>query len=132
MELMKPIANERYLEAAIRLARKFIMQPLVDGVPPWDFRLPGDRPQVPDASASAITVCGILELARHQEADAELLAAKDRLLDRICREDYLEAGPGCPGILKNAYGDKPAFSSWGDYFLMEALGRELDGGETFW
>ena len=90
-----------------------------------------NRPQVPDASASAITVCGIQELAKHQAADAELLAAKDRLLERICRDDYLDGNPACPGILKSAYGDKPAYSSWGDYFLMEAVSRELNGGEAF-
>ena len=124
--------DERYLQASVRLAKKFITEPLIDGVPLWDFRLPSDRPQVPDASASAITACGIQELAKHQAADAELLAAKDRLLERICRADYLDADPNCPGILKSAYGDKPAYSSWGDYYLMEAVSRELKGEETFW
>jgi unsaturated chondroitin disaccharide hydrolase len=124
--------QEKYLEASVRLAKKFITQRHIDGVPLWDFRLPADRPQVPDASASAITVCGIQELARHHAAAAELLAAKNRLLERICREDYLNASPECPAVLKNAYGDQPAYSSWGDYFLMEALSRELKGEETFW
>ena len=124
--------DQKYLQASARLARKFITQRHIDGVPLWDFRLPSDRPQVPDASASAITVCGLQELARHHAADAELMAARNRLLERICREDYLDANPACPGILKNAYGDQPAYSSWGDYFLMEAIGRELKNEETFW
>jgi len=34
--------------------------------------------------------------------------------------------------LKTAYGNKNAYSSWGDYFLMEALSRELQIGESFW
>jgi unsaturated chondroitin disaccharide hydrolase len=101
-------------------------------VPVWDFRLPADKPRVRDASASAITICGIQELAKHHAADLELLVAKDRLLERICSEKYLDASLGCPGVLKNAYGDKQAYSSWGDYFLMEAVSRELKGEETFW
>jgi len=124
--------DEKYLQAAVRLAKRFIVQPQIDGVPLWDFRLPSNRPQVSDASASAITVCGIQELAKHQAADAELLNSKNRLLERICRNDYLDATPDCPGVLKSAYGDTPAYSSWGDYYLMEAVSRELRGGEPFW
>lgn len=124
--------DRKYLQASARLAKKFITQPQIDGVPLWDFRLPSDRPQVPDASASAIAVCGIQELARHHAADAELLAAKDRMLERICRSDYLDGNPECPGILKSAYGDQPACSSWGDYYLMEAVCGEIKGGGMFW
>ena len=123
--------DEKYLQTSVRLAKKFIAQKQIDGVPLWDFFLPGNRPQTPDASAAAITVCGIQELAKHQAADAELIAAKDRLLERICRDDYLDGNPACPGILKSAYGDKPAYSSWGDYYLMEAVSRELNGGGAF-
>jgi unsaturated chondroitin disaccharide hydrolase len=124
--------DRKYLQASARLAKKFVTQPQVDGVPLWDFRLPSDRPQVPDASASAITICGIQELARHQAADQELLTSKNQLLRAICRDDYLDGNPDCPGVLKSAYGDKPAYSSWGDYYLMEAVTRELKGEETFW
>lgn len=124
--------DTKYRDAAVRLAKKFLEQLDEESVPVWDFRLPSDRPRVRDSSASAIVVCGIQELARHQAADEELLSAKTRLLERICCDDYLDANPDCPGVLKSAYGDKPAYSSWGDYFLMEAVDRELHSGETFW
>jgi unsaturated chondroitin disaccharide hydrolase len=122
----------KYRDASVWLAQRFLQQLDQEGVPLWDFRLPPEQPQVRDASAAAIAVCGIQELARHHTADAELMAAKNRLLGRICREDYLDANPECPGVLRSAYGCKPAYSSWGDYFLMEALSRELEQGETFW
>jgi unsaturated chondroitin disaccharide hydrolase len=124
--------QERYRDASIRLAEKFLGELNGAAMPVWDFRLPPDRPRVPDTSASAIVACGIQELARNHAADAGLLAAKDRLLERICREDYLDADPACPGILKSAFGDRPAYSSWGDYFLMEALAGELSAGAVFW
>ncbi|MEI6076969.1 MAG: glycoside hydrolase family 88 protein [Verrucomicrobiota bacterium] len=124
--------QERFLQASVRLAKKFMAELDDELVPVWDFRLPPGTPYARDASASAIVVCGLQELEQLNQADAELLAAKESLLERICRDDFLDKNPACPGILKSAYGDKPAYSSWGDYFLMEALCRELTGGETFW
>ena len=53
-------------------------------------------------------------------------------LDRVCTDEYLDFNDYCPGVLKNACGNKPAYSSWGDYFLMEALSLELKRGEMFW
>jgi len=101
-------------------------------VPLWDFRLPADAEKVRDASAAAIAVCGIQELARQDAADQELLTAKNRLLDRICRHDYLDTRAKCSGVLKNGFGANPGYSTWGDYFLMEALARELFQFEPWW
>lgn len=124
--------NKKYLDASIRLARKFISQLDKEIVPVWDFRLPPGEPPIRDASAAAVVACGIQELARHNAADAELLNVKKALLDRICRDDYLDANESCPGVLKCAFGNKVAYSSWGDYFLMEALARELFRFEPWW
>jgi unsaturated chondroitin disaccharide hydrolase len=124
--------DEKYLDAALRLARKFLAQLDKEVVPVWDFRLPPHSELIRDASAAVIAVCGFQELAKYHVADIEILKAKHALLDRVCREDYLDSRDICPGILKSAYGDKHAYSSWGDYFLMEALSRELGLGETWW
>jgi unsaturated chondroitin disaccharide hydrolase len=124
--------DRKYLEAAVRIARKFITQLDANLVPVWDFRLPADAKPVTDASAAAVMVCGVQELAKHGAADEELLEVKKSLLNRICTADYLETNPACPGVLKNGYGNRVAFSSWGDYFLMEAVSRELGLGESFW
>jgi len=124
--------NEKYVQAAAKLAKQFIAQLDNEAVPVWDFRLPPGKPRTRDASAAAIAVCGLQELARHHAADTDAVLAKDRLLNRLCREDCLDSTPECPGLLKCAYGDQPAYSSWGDYFLMEALVRDLKGVEAFW
>ncbi len=121
-----------YLDASLRLARKFIAQLDAEVVPVWDFRLPANAAPIRDASAAAVTVCGFQELQKLGAADALILKTKDALLNRICSHDYLDFNENCRGVLKCAYGDKPAYSSWGDYFLMEALDRELHAGETFW
>jgi unsaturated chondroitin disaccharide hydrolase len=124
--------QERYLQTSLRLAREFLKQLDAEVVPVWDFRLPAHAQSLRDASAAAVTVCGIQELAKHGAADGELIAAKDKILGRICSDDYLDGNPDCFGVLKSGMGNKPGYSSWGDYFLMEAVSRELGMGETFW
>jgi unsaturated chondroitin disaccharide hydrolase len=124
--------DEKYLDASLRLAKKFISQLDKKVVPVWDFRLPAKAEPVRDTSAAVVAVCGFQELAKHHVADLDILKAKNALLDRVCSKDYLDTNDACPGVLKSAYGDKPAYSSWGDYFLMEALATELFQSETFW
>ena len=123
--------DEKYLNAALRLAKKFIAELDEEVVPVWDFRLSADLPPVRDTSAAVVAVCGFQELAKHHVADGDILKAKHKLLDRVC-DGYLDFNDDCPGVLKSAYGNRPAYSSWGDYFLMEALARELSGFEGYW
>lgn len=124
--------DKRYLEMSRRLAKKFISQLDEEVVPVWDFRLPANAEHVRDASAAAVMVCGIQELAKHNAADRDLLDVKTALLSRICSDDYLDENLNCRGVLKSAYGSRVAYSSWGDYFFMEALAVELKQAQTFW
>jgi unsaturated chondroitin disaccharide hydrolase len=124
--------ERKYLDASLRLARCFIAHLDAEVVPIWDFRLPRGSQPIRDASAAAVAVCGLQELQRFGAADELLLKTKEALLNRICYEDYLDANADCRGVLKSAYGDKVAYSSWGDYFLMEALARELFQFEGWW
>ena len=124
--------DRKYLEASLRLARKFIAQLDAEVVPVWDFRLLRGSSPVRDASAAAVAVCGFQELQKIGAADALILKTKTALLARLCSEEYLDFNNSCRGVLKSAYGDKVAYSSWGDYFLMEALARELFQFEGWW
>jgi unsaturated chondroitin disaccharide hydrolase len=123
--------DQKYLELAVRLAKKFIAALDDELVPVWDFRLPADAPTIRDTSAAVVAVCGFQELARHRADDADILKVRHKLLARVC-DGYLDFNDDCPGVLKSAYGDKPAYSSWGDYFLMEALAREMFGFDGYW
>ena len=126
--------DKKYLEASLRLARKFIAQLDAEIVPFWDFRLPADAKPVRDASAAAVAVCGFQELEKLGAADAVILKAKESLLNRICRDDYLNFDNHSRGVLRSAIGigDTVGYSSWGDYYLMEAVARELFQTETWW
>ena len=95
-------------------------------------------PRLRDASAASIAVCGLQELLKYHPGDTAFTQAKDKLLTRLCAADYLNFDPACPGIQRNGQvGDpralaKNAYTSWGDYYLMEALGRELGHGGSWW
>lgn len=130
--------DPKYLEASLRIARKFIYNLNGESVPVWDFNLPAKEEALHDSSAAAVAVCGFQELAKHKAADIPITQIKQAMLARLCTGDYLNFEDACPGVLKNAQiGDgigkaRNAYTSWGDYYLMEALSRELDLGETWW
>ena len=77
-------------------------------------------------------MCGFQELAKHGAADAEILQAKQKMLARLCSDDYLDFNDNCYGVQMCGQGGKNGYTSWGDYYLMEALSRELGGNELFW
>lgn len=124
--------DKKYLDVAVSLAKKFITELDAEVVPAWDFRLPSTAESIRDASAAAVMVCAIQELAKAHAANQDMVSIKNLLLERICSDDYLDSNPTCRGVLKSAYGNKVAYSSWGDYFLMEAIANELYRRETFW
>jgi unsaturated chondroitin disaccharide hydrolase len=127
--------DAKYLEASQRVARKFLSLLDKEVVPVWDFRLPVGEKPLRDSSAASVAVCGLQELQKHGAGDA---AAKDALLARLCSSDYINSSEACLGVMKDGQvGDglgkaKNAYTSWGDYYLMEALSRELGQGETWW
>ena len=130
--------DERYLDASLRVTRKFISLLDAELAPVWDFRLNEGEPLLRDSSAAAVAVCAIQELQGLGKADAAMLAAKDALLGRLCSDDYLDHEPGCRGLLKwSEVGDgvgraRSAYTSWGDYYFMEGLARELGLAVTWW
>ena len=102
--------------------------------PTWDFRLPPSEQPLRDASAGSVLVCAILELEKLKAATAPMTQLKQSMLDRLCKADYLDFNEACPGVQKlgQAGISRNAYTSWGDYYLMEALDRELHRGETWW
>jgi len=131
--------DKKYLEASLRVARKFNQELDGDDIPVWDFRLPPGAAALRDSSAAAIAVCGYQELQALGAADVFITKTRESLLQHLCSDAYLDFNEGCPGILKNGQvgvNGQPiaqnAYTSWGDYYLMEALARELFRTKTWW
>lgn len=131
--------DKRYLDASLRLARKFNQLLNGDDIPVWDFKLPSGEKPLRDTSAAAVVACGFQELEKLGAAEAWLTRTKETLLRNLCTDRYLNFDDACPGILKEGQvgPDGPgtavnAYMTWGDYYLMEALDRELHQTETWW
>ena len=126
--------DPKYLDASRRIAHNFIKNMDEEIVPLWDFKSPAGEPQVRDSSAASVVVCGFQELEKHQAADATIINAKQALINRLCSKDYLDPNEACAGLLRHGqvgYG-VAAYTSWGDYYLMEALAKELGTDPSFW
>jgi unsaturated chondroitin disaccharide hydrolase len=125
--------EQTFLDASVRLLRRFMQQLDAEIVPLWDFRLPASEQPLRDASAGSVLVCGIQELERFKAADPSMTQLKRAMLGRLCSGSYLDWDESVPGIQKSGQaGPRNAYTSWGDYYLMEALDRELHHGETWW
>jgi unsaturated chondroitin disaccharide hydrolase len=130
--------DEKYLDAAVEIARKFAENLGDDGIPVWDFKLQEGEFPLLDTSAASPAVCGIQELEKLGVQDEILKKAKNQMLAALVSGEYLNADENVPGVLYEAeVGDgvgkaRTAYTSWGDYYLMEALDVELNRGETWW
>ncbi|BCU77853.1 glycoside hydrolase family 88 protein [Luteolibacter sp. LG18] len=130
--------DERYLDASLRVTRKFLSLLDDEVVPVWDFRLNPGEPLLRDSSAAAVAACALQELEALGKSEDAFGVAKDNLIARLCSEDYLNADPAVRGLLRDAeVGDgvgkaRSAYTSWGDYYFMEALGRELGLAVNWW
>jgi unsaturated chondroitin disaccharide hydrolase len=124
--------RKEYLDASVRLAMKFISH-LDDEIVPWnDFYEAPHPARLRDSSAAAIVVCGFQELARHGADNASIANARQSLMAKLCSDDWLNRDEACFGVQRGGQGGGNGYTSWGDYFLMEALCRELSQEETFW
>ncbi|WP_426452470.1 glycoside hydrolase family 88 protein [Paenibacillus sp. S-38] len=125
-----------------RLTDYFLTRLPEDGVVYWDLVFTEGTEQEKDSSASAIAVCGMLELTKHlplgdpdkrryEDLALELLAALGR---RYTTADL----PGSNGVLKHAVYNKPRgmgideCNLWGDYYYFEALVRVLKNWKPYW
>jgi unsaturated chondroitin disaccharide hydrolase len=129
----------RFLEIADKLAESFIIQLKSDLVPFWDFSV---VTETRDSSAAAIAACGLYELSAYSANPCRYIEMADKIVENLASY-HVDHDEEIPGILKDAQvGDhidenrnvrpKNAYTSWGDYFLMEGLSRRLNNLSPFW
>ena len=108
--------KEKYLDLSLRLFERYIEESKGE-VPVWDFRTPEGEQANLDTSAAAIVLCACNKLARftdHEGVQKYLDIMYDKLLP------YIDLGLENNGLLKEQNG-KHLYSSYGDYYLVEAL-----------
>lgn len=140
------LKRPEYLELFCRVTDYFLEHLPEDLVPYWDFDFDTGSSEPRDSSASAIAVCGMLEIADYlEEEKAEKYRAMAyRLLkalkDHCANTDIAK----CNGLLlhgtyarsseentcKNRGVDE--CNTWGDYFYLEALTRLSMKWNPYW
>lgn len=133
--------------AAFWRARDFFVSCLPeDLIPCWDLIFQPDSGEERDSSAAAVLACGLLEAARllkaEEAAPCRELAA--RILGSLARSfQPAEPAPGAGLLLHGTYSKKSPyntctpegvdeFTSFGDYYYLEALTRFLTDWESWW
>lgn len=134
--------DERYLDTAKRLARYFIANVPEDLVAYWDFDVPVEADTPRDSSASAITACGLMELAAQLPTSdperASFLSFAERSMEAMVRSCFGGNKPDEEGFLRHGSyfvrGGVAAddFVIWGDYFFLEALMRLEKQAPGYW
>jgi unsaturated chondroitin disaccharide hydrolase len=129
--------NSEFLACAQRIADTFVAALPQEMVPPWDFRAPDAATAPRDSSAGAIAACGLLELSTllPEAAGQTYKQAAIELLSGLYKHSSTKDTPNEDGLLLHATGNLPANRDvdvsliYGDYFLLEALGK-LNGNVT--
>lgn len=139
--------NPAYKELFFRVTDYFINHLPEDWLPYWDFDFKTGSKESRDSSASAITICGILEMvqyleehegrSRYHEIALKLLG----VLFRTCavKDSKLSNGQ----LLHGTYAKKSPYNTckdrgvdeclvWGDYFYVEALTRAVRPWQSYW
>lgn len=118
-------------------------------VPVWDFRLPKDMPAKKcgkvaaqwdetlsentcynvDTSACAIMACALLRMCKN-EPDEKLKSFAIESVEELCR-NYINEDEAVCGLLHHQNGNM-TYTTFGDYFLAEALSALLFDTKSFW
>ncbi|GAA3629380.1 glycoside hydrolase family 88 protein [Flavivirga jejuensis] len=123
--------KQEFLDTSIKLANHFLNRLPEDGIPYWDF----DDPKIPnapkDASAAAITSCGLLELTglvKDEKLKEKYIKAANNFVEKLSSKDYF-SGDTSKALLLHSTGNHPKNSEidvpiiYADYYYMEALTR---------
>ncbi len=130
--------DSKYLEISKKIADKYLECMGDNLIPIWDFRLSEGSKTILDSSAASVSVCGFMEILKYDKDNKKLANYSDKILNALCTDEYIDFNESCAGILKKAeVGDgigaaKNAYTSWGDYYLMEALAKKLHGVQGYW
>lgn len=135
-----------YTELFEQVTNYFLSHLPEDLIPYWDFTFTDGSDEPRDSSASAIAICGLLEMARclpKEKADAYIKTARRLLkpLVTLCSATSPTQSNG--QLLHGVYGRKTPFNDcidhgidecnlWGDYYYVEALTRLSKDWTPYW
>lgn len=123
--------EERYLQAARRVAHYFLAFLPEDLVPYWDYRADNLEGEPRDTSAASCAASGLLEIADFLTGpDADMYRNAAKRITASLTEKYATWNqPEEEGILREGTGNKPGNQNidvsliYGDYYYVETLAK---------
>jgi hypothetical protein len=104
-----------------------------DAIPYWDYDAPVTEETPRDASAAAVTACGLLELSTMIPDGQKYFDYAEKILKSLSSEEYLAAAGENQGyILMHSTGSLPHGSeidtplNYADYYYLEGLQRYMN------
>ncbi|MDF2923581.1 MAG: glucuronyl hydrolase [Paenibacillaceae bacterium] len=134
----KHTGEEKFLITAQGMADFFMAHTPEGKIPPWDFRLPDDAPQLLDTSAAAIAISGMLDLAEAVTDSKQAKRYREWALQALqTLQECASARERTQGILPCSYartdqGAAHHYTIWGDYYYLEALGKAAGCNWQLW
>ena len=138
--------NEKYFDLFERMTNFFLTHLPSDLLPYWDFDFSTGSLEPRDSSASAIAICGMLEMSKYlpkREAQYYTTKAKELLnvLIDTCAVKDKTISNGL--LLHGTYARKSPYNpcnnrgvdecnTWGDYYYLEALMRLSKDWDSYW
>lgn len=138
--------NEKYFDIFKRLTAFFLEHLPEDQLPYWDFDFTTGSDEPRDSSASAIAVCGMLEMSKYlnKEDAAYYTSEAKRLLDVLIDTCAVKDPKVSNGLLLHGtYARQSPYNpcnnrgvdecnTWGDYYYLEALMRCVKDWDSYW
>lgn len=138
--------NPEYITLFERVSDYFLSHLPDNMIPLWDFIFPEGSDEPWDSSASAIAVCGMLEMAKYlprekAEYYTDMAKKMQRALVELCAAKSPKQSSG--QLLHGVYGIKTPHNDcidhgvdecnlWGDYYYLEALTRLNSDWKPYW
>lgn len=126
--------DRKYLDFAVAIA-DMIMERVQteDSIPYWDYDAPADTDTPRDASAAAVTACGLLELSTMIDNGQKYFDYAEKILKNLSSDAYLAAEGQNEGfVLMHSTGSLAHGSeidvplSYADYYYLEGLQRYMN------
>ncbi|WP_284646509.1 glycoside hydrolase family 88 protein [Paenibacillus silviterrae] len=133
--------DDRFLEVSKILSNYFLNRSPEDLVVYWDLDFADGSGEPKDSSASAIAVCGLLELAKHLPDDKEkqyYSHAAEKITKSLFENYSTWQNEASNALLlhgvyhKNYNHGVDEANLWGDYFYLEALTRITRNWKLYW
>ncbi len=133
-ECFRETGDSTYLAFAQRIADMIMSRIKTDDlIPYWDYDAP-ESPRTPrDASAAAVTACGMFELSTFAADGQKYFDYAEKLLKSLSSPAYLaKAGENEGFILMHSTGSLPHGSevdtalNYADYYYLEAIKRYME------